>query len=585
MNNNFFDFDNLKQGPFNKLKLFWESMAPGVTYDALMQRCSVERDNCCNGDNRLKKFPNVRLLIDLTINRNIELFELTIASWVFQSLNLRDCVILCNEAQQNQVRRYFSDYIPFSCSENFIIEISLTSPTFEDVDSLIVIAHPGDIYHPSFAYSLSLVALQSKAKVITWNSYGYANNKILTKIYRPSLQPLTLLNNNYLDTAFAVTSVEIFKYIRYKNLNNTLELVGLSFKQWLAVSLKNNWVSHSEFLSLQLINTQRNQVISGIASCDCRHSKITGIPLELREENENKFWIPSISPKSITVIIPFKNQVAKTLNCISSVLKQKSEAFIDIILINNQSEPKELKIIKGKLNREIKNKKVVIIDYPYSFNHSRQSNIGASMARGEMIVFLNNDAELIEVDLLDVLARFALIENVATVGCRVVGNGDKLVSAGIVTRSKRLSQTDSPVEENKEKKLSNLIREVTANTFAVVAISKKRFQDIGCLDEKLYPIGYNDVEFCFRALNAGYKHLYIGTRNVFHEPGTSRGKCDESFQKLMLRQIYPWISHQVNNEWKIESVSEIDRSFKAKRKDSIFGILGHFIKRKTTGFI
>ncbi len=576
--NYFINSDIKMQNALAKVKPFWVRMAFGVTYDALMKRCSVEYDSCCNGDNRLKKFPKIRLLIDFTITQNFKLFEVTISSWIFQSLQSKDCLILCSKEQHDDVRDYIKNNVPFSCLNNFTIKTKLAFTSSADISSFIVLANPGDIYHPSFAYSLSLMALESKAKVITWNSYGYFIDKIITKIYRPNLQPLTLLNNDYLDSAFAVCSAELFKYIQFKKIKNTPELLGLSFKHWLAGSLKDHWVSLSEFLSMQLIDNQKKQGTVKSALYNNYLSKITKLPLEIRNENKNCFLIPSGTAKSITVIIPFRNEADRTLKCVYSVLMQKSDAFIDIILINNQSEQKELIRITRKLHREIKKKKVMIFDYPYAFNHSRQSNIGASLAKGEMIVFLNNDAELIEPDLLDVLTRFALLENVATIGCRIVDKLGKLSSSGIVTRIKTLTQIDSPVEESKEEKLSNLIREVTANTFAIVAISKKRFRAIGCLDERFYPIGFNDVEFCLRAHNAGYKHLYVGIRNVLHEPGTSRGKYDESFQKLMLRQKYPWVSNQVFNEWKIEEVVDNIKILTAKRELSIIHMLNNFSK-------
>ena len=116
---------------------------------------------------------------------------------------------------------------------------------------------------------------------------------------------------------------------------NTPELLGLSFKHWLAGSLKDHWVSLSEFLSMQLIDNQKKQGTVKSALYNNYLSKITKLPLEIRNENKNCFLIPSGTAKSITVIIPFRNEADRTLKCVYSVLMQKSDAFIDIILIRS----------------------------------------------------------------------------------------------------------------------------------------------------------------------------------------------------------------------------------------------------------
>jgi hypothetical protein len=114
----------------------------------------------------------------------------------------------------------------------------------------------------------------------------------------------------------------------------------------------------------------------------------------------------------------------------------------------------------------------------------------------------------------------------------------------------------SPVEESRETVYREQVREVFANTFSCSAISRTAFDKVGWLNEIEFPNGYNDVEYCIRAKRADFVNLYVGHLHVKHTPGTSRGRCDESFQKVLLRRRYPELSvgglFQLSCEWRPE---------------------------------
>ena len=91
------------------------------------------------------------------------------------------------------------------------------------------------------------------------------------------------------------------------------------------------------------------------------------------------------------------------------------------------------------------------------------------------------------------------------------------------------------VAESTDDTFAGQIHEVIGNTFACAAISRNTLEKIGPLNQVEFPNGYNDVEFCLRARQKGFRHVYLGHLLVHHVPGTSRGYLDESFQRLMLR--------------------------------------------------
>ena len=209
-----------------------------------------------------------------------------------------------------------------------------------------------------------------------------------------------------------------------------------------------------------------------------------------------------------------------------------------------------------------------MLDYESPFNHSRQTNLGVKLSSGEVLFFFNNDAELLESGVLEELAAWALVPDIGTVGCQMVGDRDQLECAGIRLRPNDSGLHTSPVEEFKEVSFRNQVREVFANTFACAAIARTTFEKVGCLNETEFPNGYNDIEYCIRTRRQKLVNLYIGHLQVRHTPGTSRGRCDESFQKVLLRTRYPELStdriFQLSCEWRSEEMIRSNGSASAE---------------------
>jgi len=176
------------------------------------------------------------------------------------------------------------------------------------------------------------------------------------------------------------------------------------------------------------------------------------------------------------------------------------------------------------------------VDYPYPFNHSRECMLGVEVSEGEVVVFLNNDVVLKTPTALEEMGLWALRPGIATVGCRLIAPRGRLTCAGMRIRT---GDWGFWVEESDEAEGAEMVRETVGNTLACAAVSRKTLERLGPLDDKRFPNGYNDVEFCLRATRAGYRHMYLGTVVAEHRPATSRGRVDERSQRDLLRRLYP----------------------------------------------
>ncbi|GAB6195288.1 glycosyltransferase family 2 protein [Lysobacter xanthus] len=240
---------------------------------------------------------------------------------------------------------------------------------------------------------------------------------------------------------------------------------------------------------------------------------------------------------SVSVVVMFRDQSELTIAAIRSLVRQRLVGTLELILVDNGSSDASRDAVEQAVRSECTGA-VRFVHYPGPFNHSAQANAAARAATGEVLVFLNNDAELIDDDALDRLARWALLPCVATVGLQLLDADGACIGGAFHARARPGHETDSPVEEVRGES-GALSREVVGNTFACVAIRREVFQTLGGLDEVAFPAGYNDVDLCLRARALGWRHVYLGDVRAQHRVGASRARQDEVAQKLLLRRRHP----------------------------------------------
>ncbi|NJM18030.1 MAG: glycosyltransferase [Richelia sp. RM2_1_2] len=259
---------------------------------------------------------------------------------------------------------------------------------------------------------------------------------------------------------------------------------------------------------------------------------------------------PSQKAKSISVIINYRDRPELMSTCLKSISQQQVNVPLEIILVDNQSKPENRQAVESQLKQLLPaNITTQHLHYDAPFNHSAQSNLGAKNANGEVLMMFNNDAQLIDKHTLQILADWAITPGVASVGPRIIGKNQRLVSSGVQVclpignRAVRLQEsTVSP--------LSQTVHYCAGNGFACAAISREIWFKLGGLNPIEFPTQYNDAEYFLRAMDAGFNHIYVGSLEVYHEPGQSEVRTREIVEKIhdKLRDLYPYMGkyHRLN---------------------------------------
>ena len=246
----------------------------------------------------------------------------------------------------------------------------------------------------------------------------------------------------------------------------------------------------------------------------------------------------------VSIIIPFKDKVELTQQCIDSILKKTSYKNYEIILLNNRSE--EVETTKW-INKIRSNKNIKVINADCEFNWSKINNIGIREAKGEVYVFLNNDILIISEDWLERIAENSLREDIGVVGGLLLYEDNTIQHAGVVIglngwadhifKGMEAIHFGSPY-------VSPLVtRNVTAVTGACMGISKRVIEKIGLFDENFIICG-SDVEMCIRALKYGLRNIYVPYIKLYHLESKSRDSYIPEVDFEMSKLHYkPYLEH------------------------------------------
>lgn len=243
----------------------------------------------------------------------------------------------------------------------------------------------------------------------------------------------------------------------------------------------------------------------------------------------------------VSVIIPSKDNPEVLFTCIRSFL-QKTPLCSDyeIIIVDNGSNASNKNEIETqiKLNQEVCCGKEVRIRYyyePMPFNFSQMCNMGASYAKGDYLLFLNDDMEIIQEDWLSLLMEKARLPYAGAVGAKLLYPDSSIIQhAGItnlrVGPAHKLQFLSD--EENHYYGRNRGVHDVMAVTGACLLVKNEVFHKVGGFEREL-AVAFNDVDLCYKIFEEGYYNIVRNDVVLYHHESLSRGKDGESEEKQL----------------------------------------------------
>lgn len=242
------------------------------------------------------------------------------------------------------------------------------------------------------------------------------------------------------------------------------------------------------------------------------------------------FDLPKRKPR-VSIIIPTRDKVELLKLCISSIVDKTTYGNYDITIIDNGSvEPKTFAF----LDILRKDPVFTIIRDDRQFNFSALNNRAIEKARGTYVCLMNNDIEILSEQWLEEMMSFAQFDDVGCVGARLWYPDNRLQHAGVLIgfhgvaghMHKHIKRGETGYAHR-----AALHQSLSAVTAAVMLVKKSIYHEVGGLDES-FAVAFNDVDFCLKVRDAGYRNIYTPFAEMYHHESASRGKEDSLAKKL-----------------------------------------------------
>lgn len=228
----------------------------------------------------------------------------------------------------------------------------------------------------------------------------------------------------------------------------------------------------------------------------------------------------------VSILIPNKDHTDDLDRCIRSIEEKSTYHNYEYIIIENNSDREETFAYYRKLEEE--NPKAHVVYWDGEFNYSAINNYGASFAKGEYLLLLNNDVEVINPEWLEEMLGYCMREDVGIVGARLYYPDDTIQHAGVVIGFGGIAGHAFVQQKRGTTGYCHRIicaQDYSAVTAACMMVKKSVFEEVGGLTEELQ-VAFNDVDFCMKVRQAGKLVVYNPYVELYHYESKSRGLED-----------------------------------------------------------
>lgn len=422
-----------------------------------------------------------------------------------------------------------------------------------------------DILHPSTLYEYVKAVNEQDADYIYCDETTFKNgdiNKMLTMHFKPDYAVDNLRANNYIchfsvfakrllegeelfrsrfdgsqdhDMILRMTDrakhiVHIPKLLYYWRCHEGSVASGIDAKPYVVAAAKGAVADHLKrhgFTHFQITSTRAFETIFKI------RYEIIGDPM-------------------ISIVIPNKDHAADLKRCITSILEKSTYENYEIVIVENGSETKEIFDYYTSL-KDYDNIRVVTYEKSEGqngFNYSAVNNFGVKQTKGDYILLLNNDTEVITVNWMEELLMYAQREDVGAAGAKLYYGNKTIQHAGVVLQLGAHRTAGHSHYGQSRENLGYMGRlcyaqNVSAVTGACLLVKKSLFKEVGGLDES-FAISLNDVDFCLKLREKGLLNVFTPFAELYHYESVSRG-LDDSGEKA---ERYNRESAHFREKWK-----------------------------------
>ena len=407
-----------------------------------------------------------------------------------------------------------------------------------------------DLLHPCVLFAYMQAICEKDADYIYCDEATFKGNSInhmITMHFKPDYAPDNLLANNYI-CHFSVFSRELLESgelfrSQFDGSQDHDMILRLTAKAKHIVHIPRilyYWRSHKGSVASSIdaktyaIDAAKGAVADHLTKLGYRNFEI-----ESTRAFATIFRIKYelTSRPLVSIIIPNKDHVDDLSRCVESIINLSTYDNYEIVIVENNSETAEIRTYYEEISRH---PRVQVVEYKGDFNYSKINNFGVQYAKGEYLLLLNNDTEVITPDWMEELLMYAMRKDVGVVGAKLYYPDKTIQHAGIVIglgAHRTAGHTHYRIPEANVGYMGRLCyaQDVTAVTGACMMVSKVLYEELGGLDEN-FAVALNDVDFCLRVREKGLLNIFTPFAELYHYESKSRGS-DKKDDKAVRYQM------------------------------------------------
>lgn len=389
-----------------------------------------------------------------------------------------------------------------------------------------------DLLHPSALYENMLVIEENDADFIysDEDTFSTVPQEAYCPHYKPDFSPDTLRSYNYI-CHFSVFKKSLLDQVGMfrkefdgsQDYDMILRLTEKAEKIVHIPKIIYYWRAHPASVASDI--SAKTYCLDAAKKALAEHLERTNISGKVTDAS-----IPSVykidyeikDNPMISILIPNKDYIEDLSKCINSILDKSTYDNYEIIVIENNSELESTFAYYKAIESY---EKVRVVYWEKEFNYSAINNFGATFAKGEYILLLNNDMEIISPDWMQEMLMFAQRKDVGAVGAKLYYPDNTVQHAGIIIGIGGVaghSHKNYARDAYGYCSRLQLAQNLSAVTAACMLLRKDVFDEVNGLDEG-FKVAFNDVDLCMKIREAGYLIVFTPFAELYHYESKSRG--------------------------------------------------------------
>jgi GT2 family glycosyltransferase len=255
-------------------------------------------------------------------------------------------------------------------------------------------------------------------------------------------------------------------------------------------------------------------------------------------------WAPPDPLPEVTVVIPTRDRLPLLRTCVGGLLERTDYGALRVLVADNDSdEPETLEYLDSLRGGE----RTDVVAVPGPFNYSAINNRAVEQVTSPFVLLLNNDIEVDGPNWLREMVGLATRDGVGAVGAKLYYGNSAVQHAGVVLGVGGVAghaHKYRPAHETGYFGRLILTQEVAAVTGACLLTPTDLWRRLGGLDEKNLTVAFNDVDYCLRVREAGYRVVWAANAELRHLESISRGREESAQQVARFNREAAWMKRR-----------------------------------------